>query len=325
METQISHPIVNALAASAKTPDIWSRAQKLVALERQTVANTSIVEIQPNGSEPALFLVHGVGGGMLWGYSNLAREMKGQRIYAFKSRGRGGVAEFPTIEEIAAQYVRDLREFQPTGPYYIGGYCFGGNVAYEMARCLLSEGCEVAPLLLFNSWPHNSTYTRHHWTPSFLAKFCWNFGTRMKHQVRQGARRPCDYLRWRTAWVCKRARSLVSQNVDDSVGFQNSIELAPGREQERKLWRTHVRAWAQYIPKGYPGDIVLFRTPGHPLVCSFAPEMGWSDFVRGKITVKMCRGDHDSILDTENVAYTARQVAEVLDGIQKQRSTELRA
>jgi len=292
-----------------------------MALQKQVVANSSIVEIQRGGNRPPVFLVHGVGGGMLWGYKNLAPNLEDQPIYAFKSRGLDGLEEFPTIEEIAAQYVRDLRQFQPAGPYYIGGYCFGGNVAYEMARCLVSDGCEVAPLLLLNAWPYNSSYGKHRWTPSFVGKFLWNLGVRLKHQVRQGARQPCDYFKWRTAWVCKRAKALVSQNLDDGVGFQNSIELAPGRQQERKLWRTHVHAWAHYVPKGYSVEVVLFRTPGHPLVCSFDREMGWSDFVSGKITVKMCRGDHDSILESENVAYTAQQVKEVLDEIQKPRTT----
>jgi thioesterase domain-containing protein len=303
--------------AADENTDIWKRARMLTALQQRTVGDSSVVEIQPKGTRPALFLVHGVGGGMLWGYHNLAREMSDQPVYAFKSRGLAGLEEFATIEEIAAQYVRDLREFQPTGPYYLGGYCFGGNVAYEMARRLLSEGCEVGPLLLINSWPHNSSYGRHKWTPWFLVKFFWNLSMRMRHQFREGARQPCDYFKWRTAWVCSRAKALVSQRLENEVGLENRIELAPGRERERKLWRTHTRAWSRFKPKGYSGDIVLFRTPGHPLVCSFDPEMGWSDFVSGKILVKMCRGDHDSILEDENIVYTARQVEAALREFQK--------
>ena len=59
-----------------------------------------------------------------------------------------GTLGLPTIEQIAASYVEDLRQMQPTGPYYLGGYCFGGNVAYEMARQLSEQGQSVGLLAL---------------------------------------------------------------------------------------------------------------------------------------------------------------------------------
>src|SRR5581483_9438699 len=103
---------------------------------------------QRGRGKPSLFLVHGVGGGMLWGFANLARALGAEQpVYAFKSRGLDGLEEFTTIEEMAAQYVADLLRFQPAGPFYLGGYCFGGLVAYEMARQLKAQGHETALLL----------------------------------------------------------------------------------------------------------------------------------------------------------------------------------
>jgi thioesterase domain-containing protein len=312
---------MKTLESPSGDADVWSRGRTLVTLQRQIVANSSIVEIQPEGNRPPLFLVHGVGGGMLWGYQNLARHLADQPIYAFKSRGLDGLEEFSTIEEIAAQYAKDLRQFQPDGPYYLGGYCFGGNVAYEMARLLTNEGCRVAPLLLLNSWPNNSQYTRCRRTPLFLLKFLWNIALRLKCQVHQGARRPQNYFKWRTAWACKKARAFITQNSEDELACPDMVELLPKPEHERKLWRTHVQAWTHYVPQRYAGDIVLFRTPGHPLVCSFDHRMGWGDFVDGKIMVKICRGDHESILENENVAFTAREVKSLLNEIQISKPT----
>src|SRR3954466_11251371 len=144
---------MNAPGTSTEITDVWIRVRRLASLQRQTVANSSIVGIQPKGKRPALFLVHGVGGGMLWGYHNLARELgEEQPIYAFKSRGLDGLEEFTRIEDMAAHYIADLRQFQPQGPYHLGGYCFGGNVAYEIARQLTAQGQEVGLLLLMNCW-----------------------------------------------------------------------------------------------------------------------------------------------------------------------------
>ena len=51
---------------------------------------------------------------------------------------------------MAEAYVHDMRSRQPSGPYAIGGYCFGGNVAYEMARVLEGMGETVDLLLLID-------------------------------------------------------------------------------------------------------------------------------------------------------------------------------
>jgi thioesterase domain-containing protein/acyl carrier protein len=279
---------------------------------------SSLVEIQPRGTKPPLFLVHGVGGGMFWGYSNLARQLgEDQPVYAFKSRGMDGLEELTRIEDIATRYVADLRKFQAHGPYRLGGYCFGGNVAYEMARQLRAQNEEVALLLLINCWPNNSSYTQLSWTPAFLGKAAWNFCIRLAHQVRSGAKRPRDYFKWRAAWAVKRIRSLFAENISGRLSVDDIVDLSERPEQERKLWRTHVQAWLQYQPLPYDGRIVLFRTRGHPLVCSFDNQMGWGSFAAGGVEVKICPGDHESILEEKNVPHTARELAGILETLNK--------
>jgi thioesterase domain-containing protein/acyl carrier protein len=281
-----------------------------------SVNASSIVEIQPRGARPPLFLVHGVGGGMFWGYSNLARHLgDDQPVYAFKSRGMDGLEEFTRIEDIASQYVADLRKFQPYGPYRLGGYCFGGNVAYEMARQLRGQGEDVALLLLINCWPNNSSYTQLSWNPAFFGKAGWNFFIRLAHQIRSGAKQPRDYFKWRAAWALKRLRSLFAKNISGRLSVDDIVDLSDRPEHERKLWRTHVQAWLQFQPQPYDGRIVLFRTRGHPLVCSFDNQMGWGTFARGGVEVKICPGDHESILEEENVSHTARELAALLHSL----------
>jgi thioesterase domain-containing protein/acyl carrier protein len=279
---------------------------------------SSIVEIQPRGTRPPLFLVHGVGGGMFWGYNNLARQLgEDQPVYGFKSRGMDGLEELTRIEDIASQYVADLRKFQPYGPYRLGGYCFGGNVAYEMARQLRAQDQQIALLLLINCWPNNSSYTRLNWTPAFLGKAAWNFCIRLAHQVRCGARQPRDYFKWRAAWAVKRLRSLFVENISGRLSVDDIVDLSARPEHERKLWRTHVQSWLQYQPQPYDGRIILFRTRGHPLICSFDNQMGWGSFAAGGVEVKICPGDHESILEEENVPHTARELASILDELNK--------
>jgi thioesterase domain-containing protein len=279
-----------------------------------TAAGSSIVEIQPEGSRPPLFLVHGVGGGMFWGYNNLSRQLgPDQPVYAFKSRGMDGLEEFARIEDMAAQYVADLRKFQPSGPYHLGGYCFGGNVAYEMARQLREQKQEVALLFLMNCWPNNSSYTRLRFTPVFLAKILWNFCIRMLYQIRSNAAQPRDFFKWRAAWLLKRIKSMFAPQTAESLAVEDIVDLSSRPEHERELWRTHVEAWLHYQPLPYDGQIVLFRTRGHPLVCSCDNQMGWGGYAKGGVLVRVCPGDHQSILEEANVSSTAAKLKTVLD------------
>ena len=70
---------------------------------------TSLVEIQPRGSRPPLFCVHGAGGGLFWGYANLSRYLgPDQPVYGFKSRGLDGQRELASIPEMARHYIADF-------------------------------------------------------------------------------------------------------------------------------------------------------------------------------------------------------------------------
>src|SRR5207249_3652090 len=117
------------VTAIFQSPTIAQLARLLREGERPA-GDSAVVAIQPQGARPPLWFVHGVGGGMFWGYTNLSRYLGAEQpVYALKSRGLEGRKEFDRIEEMAAAYVNELRAFQRRGPYYLGGYCFGGNVA----------------------------------------------------------------------------------------------------------------------------------------------------------------------------------------------------
>lgn len=56
-----------------------------------------------------------------------------------------------SIPGIAANYVRLLKQRQPEGPYNLGGWCYGGLIAYEMACQLQAAGEKVETLILFDT------------------------------------------------------------------------------------------------------------------------------------------------------------------------------
>jgi thioesterase domain-containing protein len=256
--------------------------------------------LQVKGDQPTLFLVHGVGGGMFWGYRNLARHLgPDQPVYVFSSRGLDGQAEFERIEDMAAYYVRDLRRFQPHGPYFLGGYCFGGNVAFEMAQQLVADGEQVAFLGLINCSSSDPACSEFRWTPGTVGRFLWNVCYRVGYYVRYGSSQRRSLFIAKLKWWTGRVfgYSMVSS------------EQPPDR---RKLWQTHINALTHYRPKPYVGHITVLRTRGYPLVCSFDPLLGWGNVACGRVTVRTTTGEHESILEEPHVASVAAELASCL-------------
>ena len=107
---------------------------------------TSLVPIQAGGSKPPFFCVHGGGGNILI-YRELARHLgTDYPFYGLQARGLDGADDcLKTIEAMAESYLRELRELQPEGPYYLGGFCMGGQVAFEIAQRLIRDGEQVKP------------------------------------------------------------------------------------------------------------------------------------------------------------------------------------
>ena len=73
-----------------------------------------------------------------------------QPLFALLAHGNDGRRASTTVEKSASDYLREIRAFQPSGPYFLGGFSAGGLIAFEMAQQLCRQGQEVALLVLFD-------------------------------------------------------------------------------------------------------------------------------------------------------------------------------
>jgi thioesterase domain-containing protein len=104
--------------------------------------------IQRGDQEPPLFFAHPVGGGAVQ-YVHLASALGAERAF-YGLQGLDPDEPFIDLEERAARLVKAAREVQPRGPYLLGGWSFGGLVAFEMAQQLRDQGEEIALLALLD-------------------------------------------------------------------------------------------------------------------------------------------------------------------------------
>lgn len=302
-------------------PPLETAAMPEPAEGRRPLEGTPWTEIQPHGTRPRLYLVHGVGGGMLWGYANLARHLgTDQPVFAFKACDPVRLAELDTIEKLAAHFVRELRRLQPAGPYSLGGYCFGGNVAYEMARLLDLQGERVSLLALMNSSPPNSSYDRMSWTPRFAWLFLRNLGHWVQGFVQWGPVKQGRFLRWKIGGVRKRAAQWFRRKPGRTAGpdVESMVDLSAVPEAQRCLWESHVQALTRHHTRPYGGRVILLRTRGHPLNCSYDGQCGWGELALGGVAVQVIPGLHESLLEEPFVGAVARELRIHLEAVQAQ-------
>jgi thioesterase domain-containing protein len=108
-----------------------------------------IVTLHASGNKAPLFFLHGDASGLGLYCRRFANGLDGDRpIYAIAQHGTDGRPIPPTIEKMAADYLDTVLDICPDGPFVLGGYCFGGFVAFELARQLKRRGKDVRHLIL---------------------------------------------------------------------------------------------------------------------------------------------------------------------------------
>ncbi|MBH8576639.1 amino acid adenylation domain-containing protein [Nostocaceae cyanobacterium CENA369] len=104
----------------------------------------SLVPIQPKGTQPPLFCIHPTGGQVMV-YQHLANCLGTDRpVYALQSRAlNNSLDEHNSIENMAVEYAKIIRQHQPHGGYHLMGWSMGGVIAVSITKELEHQGCQV--------------------------------------------------------------------------------------------------------------------------------------------------------------------------------------
>ncbi|MYT12400.1 amino acid adenylation domain-containing protein [Streptomyces sp. SceaMP-e96] len=119
-----------------------------------TSAFEVMLPLRTAGTTAPLFCVHPVAG-FSWRYSALLGALSTEHpVYALQSRGLDGT-EPParSLDEMAEDYIREIRRVQPEGPYHLLGWSLGGIMAHAVATALQAQGQEVALLAVLDAYP----------------------------------------------------------------------------------------------------------------------------------------------------------------------------
>ncbi len=152
------------------TPEVKADEQSANILPQKQTVNTSssLVSIQTKGNKKPLFCVHS-GYGEILLYQNLALRLDPDRpVYGLVAKGEDeNITDVTSIEAMATHYVKEIKAFQPQGPYLISGVCIGGTIAIEMARQLKAQGENVPLVVVFGTAPLDFSESPSHQSQPF--------------------------------------------------------------------------------------------------------------------------------------------------------------
>lgn len=276
---------------------------------------TSLVPIRTTGSKPPFFCIHGVTGDILW-LKDLADLMDDEQpFYGVQARGLDGEAEpFNRLEDMAAHYLQQIRQVQPEGPYYLGGYCMGGDIAYEVARQLQAQGEEVPILTVIDPPPANFN-ERVALNGRFIIDFVQNSPYWLREFMRLGGSEISSRVR-RKGRVALRAlwQKIRAKSNDPSLNATDVIDQADNLPEHRqKVIESHLEALLHYTHSGYDGEVVLYEAQSRPLLNPGNNAHEWVDYVLRPITLRTVPGSHSSMLHKPHVAGLARHLQTTLD------------
>ncbi|MCW7941728.1 hypothetical protein AAW14_05165, partial [Streptomyces hygroscopicus] len=116
-----------------------------------------LLPIRAQGERPPIFCFHPAGG-VSWCYMPLVRYVPADvPLYGLQARGLDGTGQLAgSIGEMAADYIAQMRSVQPSGPYHLLGWSYGGVIAHEIAVQLQAAGEEVGALVMLDQYPWDS-------------------------------------------------------------------------------------------------------------------------------------------------------------------------
>ncbi|KAF9125109.1 hypothetical protein BGX30_000617, partial [Mortierella sp. GBA39] len=247
----------------------------------------ALLPIQPSGTRAPLFCIHPVLG-LSWCFNGLTRHLaKDQPLYGLQARGFGeGEAPAATLTEMVEDYIVQVRSVQPSGPYHLLGFSFGGLVAYTMATKLEKMGEKVAFLTVMD-------------TPAGYAA-----ARAAQEKAKEEGEEEFDV----TA-----ARRVFQMDEDDETDLTLSFLERATRVLENN---TRLTRSAEASPQSllvFGGDLLVLRATVPEEGVEAVEAENWRSYVQGRVEVVDVECTHHEMIKPEPLAQIGRIVAKMLE------------
>jgi oxalate---CoA ligase len=247
-----------------------------------------VVPLQTIGSRPPFFCVDAGPA-----YLNLARRLGSDQPFL-------GLLHLgsTSVEAMAKFCVKSIRAVQPEGPYFVGGWCTAGLIAYEIAQQLKAQDQEVGLLVLFDAV-----------NPGRLDKL--SAMQRIFVQADENYRKVWFHL-----------RSMTRLKFGDAPAYLLERLKNVWLTLTRRTWLSRARArfvrphdppdmhflGMRYRPRPYHGQVLLFRRSLRAVSRHLDAKLSWGSVIIGEFNVVEIQGGHGDMLCEPGVQHTAAEL-----------------
>ncbi|MEY9949768.1 amino acid adenylation domain-containing protein [Kitasatospora sp. GAS1066B] len=266
-----------------------------------------LLPLRAQGSGRPLFCIH-PGEGMSWLYARLMRELgAGVPIYGLQARGLARPEALArSVEEMAADYLHEIRTVQPHGPYRLLGWSFGGLVAHTIATRLQAQGEQVDLLAILDAYP-----------PTSAEGTAVDNAEDLERKVLAGLLEDLGYDAVKVGGG-QLSRPTVAQFLQrQDVG----LALIEERHLDAILAVSlnNARLPHCFTPGGYRGDVLFFNAALDTGVMASRTPSEWGPYVEGWIDSHDIPCAHTAMFEDGPVALIGRILAHELDDLARNR------
>ncbi len=274
----------------------------------------SLVMIQQGKpTKPPLFCIHAIWGNVLF-YRKLAHYLlPDQPFYGLQAQGLDGKrSPLTSIPEMASQYIKEMQRIQPLGPYFLGGFSLGGQIAFEVARQLHALGQEVRLLAVFDcgapvvtQYSVDATNTK----PKTLWELSFSHLNNLLNLKPQDKK---NYLWERINWHLRAGKASIFYKsylryIKRSFINLRILDVAAANHQ----------AFRSYVPQEiYPGKVTLFLSASSLQKLEDDPKL-WDKAATGGVEIYQIPGAiHTTLMEEPSVRLLAEKLTVCLQQVQ---------
>jgi amino acid adenylation domain-containing protein len=287
-----------------------STVEKLAArliVDDSAITWQSLVPIKPKGNKMPLYIVHGAGLNVLL-FNALAMNMDDdQPVYGLQAKGLNGIDKpLDVMEDIATNYIAEIIEHDPIGPYALAGYSLGGMIAYEMAKQMLAMGKNVKMLAMFDTY---ADQTQKFDTP--VKKAIKNTWTLIKQIAYTGVlfvEDPKRTIEYKSREIGRRIKRINKKLFPDKVKKKDVFS-----EYNDEINETSAAAQRNYLLTPIDMKLELFRAKKKTFYMDDFKYLGWIPYAKKGVNVYEIPGEHNTIFAPPNDKQFATVLQECLD------------
>ncbi|OKH99777.1 hypothetical protein A6A06_22120 [Streptomyces sp. CB02923] len=274
------------IAALFENPTIAGLAGQLAPTTDQDPLAV-LLPLRRDGDAAPLFCLH-PGGGISWCYAGLLGGLPDRHpVYGIQARGLNGEEPLPaTLDEMADDYLAQVREIQPEGPYHLLGWSFGGVIAHAMATRLTDGGHRVGVLAMIDAWPADPELDPEFGDDLNIEKEM--LGALLADSGYQGSVDDGELTRTRALEILRGEGSPLGNLTEESITSlvaiaANNVKLRAGALEP------------------YDGDLILFHADGDDRDADTVTR-SWRRYSTGRIDNRPMAYGHNSIIHPKPLA-----------------------